>query len=143
MDVAQSNDIVIVHYTIAYKSGKILESTLSKDPLKFKLGQHIFLPGIEEMIIGMFIGQRKKITLPPEKAFGPKSKHLIQTLPIEKVPSHINKKVGQRVQIDTKPPIKATIIEISNSTITLDGNPEQAGQCFDIDLELIDIIREI
>tara|TARA_B100000424_G_C22803706_1_gene430945 strand:- start:345 stop:776 length:432 start_codon:yes stop_codon:yes gene_type:complete len=143
MDYAEKNDIVIINYTISYLDGQIFDTTKNKEPLKFKLGKGIFIPGLEDIVSGMFIGQVSKKTLPSNKAFGPKIKELIKKIPIEDVPEHINKKVGQKIQIETNPPLKATITEISEEYIIIDANPKQAGQKLTIEVELLDIIREL
>ncbi len=142
MDFAQKNDIVTIHYSIAFTNGKIFDSTFNKDPLRFKLGHNIFIQGIEETVCGMFISQTIKKTLPSKKLFGPKKKDLIQQIPLKDVPDHINKNIGQRIEIGTNPPLKATITDISESTITIDANPIQTGKDMIVTIELIDIFRE-
>tara|TARA_E500000178_G_scaffold271208_1_gene269194 strand:- start:114 stop:539 length:426 start_codon:yes stop_codon:yes gene_type:complete len=141
MDFAQKGDIVIIHYTISFLNGKVFDTTKNKDPLKFKLGNKIFISGLEETIEGMFIGQTIKKTIPESKGFGPKQEKLIQKFPLKDIPDHIIKRKGQRIQIETTPPLQATITDITDDYVVLDSNPLQAGQKLNIEVQLIDIIR--
>lgn len=141
MDLAKKGDIVSINYTITFLDGTLFDAT--KDtPLQFELGKNIFLPGIESLIEGMFIGQIVTKTLPAKHAFGDKHDELIKQIPISTVPNHINKKVGQKIEINTTPPLKATITAVSDTHITLDANPKQAGKELNIRIELLDIIRK-
>ena len=141
MDFARKGDIVIIHYSLSFTNGEVFDSTKNKDPLKFVLGKSIFIPGLEETVEGMFIGQTIKKTLSEQKGFGPKLEELIQKIHLNAIPKHINKKIGQRIQIDGSPPIKATITDITDEYITLDSNPIQAGKKLNLEVKLIDIIR--
>ena len=142
MDYAAKGDIVIINYTISFANGKIFDTTRNKSPLKFVLGNKIFIPGLEEMVEGMFIGQIIRKSIPESKGFGSKVAELIQKIPISDVPANINKKIGQRIEISTDPPLQATIIEITTDHIMIDANPVQAGETLNIEVELLDIIRK-
>ena len=89
----------------------------------------------------MFIGQTIKKTIPESKGFGPKQEKLIQKFPLKDIPDHIIKRKGQRIQIETTPPLQATITDITDDYVVLDSNPLQAGQKLNIEVQLIDIIR--
>ena len=142
MDYAAKGDIVIINYTISFTNGKIFDSTRNKSPLKFVLGKKIFIAGLEEIVEGMFIGQIIKKTIPEGKSFGPRVEELVQKIPISEVPANVNKKIGQRIEISTEPPLQAIITEITADYIVIDGNPIQAGKVLNVEVELLDIIRE-
>jgi len=140
---AESGDIVTVHFTVTYKSGEILESTTGKDPLKFKLGEGIFFPGFEKAILGMTIGQCKRVTVSSDDAFGAKDDSLFKEVKKSEIPSHVDISVGKHILVQHEDKnlsnLVVTVVEDKGDSVLLDANPPQAGQDFVIALELIDI----
>mmetsp|Transcript_52648 Transcript_52648/g.104538 ORF Transcript_52648/g.104538 Transcript_52648/m.104538 type:complete len:157 (+) Transcript_52648:46-516(+) len=75
---AGRGDLVHVHYTGYLKStGKIYETSREQnDPYVFKLGtcntkgKPECLKGFEKGVLGMCAGEKRKVTLPPQLAFG-------------------------------------------------------------------------
>lgn len=137
---AESGDIVTVHFTVAFKSGEILESTRGKDPMRFKLGQGVFFPGFEKAILGMTIGQTKRLTISSQDAFGPKDPTLIREVKKSDIPPHIDASIGRHIHIKHDDAnIVVTVVDDTDDSVILDANPPQAGEDFVISLELIDL----
>ena len=86
------------------------------------------------------LGIIKKKILLPEEAFGEKRNDMIFEIPTEIIPEHINKKIGQKIEININPTIKGTIIAVTAETIKLDANLKQAGAKLIMEVELIDIL---
>lgn len=138
---AEAGDVVTVHFTVAFKSGEILESTKGKDPMRFKLGQGIFFPGFEKSILGMTIGQFKRLIISSKDAFGPKDPTLLKEVKKSEIPEHIDASVGKHIHIkhdDSN--IVVTVVEDKDDTVVFDANPPQAGEDFVISVELIDLV---
>jgi len=74
---AAKGDLVTVRFIARDEKGEIL--TLPDDmarqdtPQEVMAGNEEVFPGLGDAVVGMAPGEKKKITLPPEKAFGPKS----------------------------------------------------------------------
>lgn len=69
------------------KENNLYISNRTYQPIQFTVGKGQFIKGLEEGIVGMKLGESKILTIPPEKAYGPKNPLLIQTFPIiQKVP---------------------------------------------------------
>lgn len=65
-------DIVQVDYTGKLADGTIFDSSLKagRDPLEFALGLGQVIPGWDKGILGMCIGEKRKLVIPPHLAYG-------------------------------------------------------------------------
>lgn len=136
---AQIGDTVIIHYKLSFKDGRVHAQTLQDQPIKVTLGARFLLPGVEEVIIGMTLGEVKTVTLPYQKAYGPRFDDLIKTLPKSQFPAHVKTSVGSRISITTEEGkvVEVTVIKETDHEVTLDANPFQAGKDMVLYVELV------
>ncbi len=101
------------------------------------------LPGsiIDEAVIGMAIDEKKNVTIPVDKAYGPRNEELVMTVPKEQVPPDLNPEVGQKLQMQgpDNTPVVVEVTEVAEEHIKLDANPPLAGKDLIFDLELVEI----
>ena len=64
--------IVEVHYVgVSWKSGKQFDASWDRgDTFKFGLGKGQVIPGWDKGVAGMKVGGRRRITIPPDLAYG-------------------------------------------------------------------------
>jgi peptidylprolyl isomerase len=77
---AECGDIVQAHYILRLVNGQIIENTInSNQPKTFRIGDHQVIRGLEYAVMGMKVGGRKRIVVPPKNAYkkGKFSKGLI------------------------------------------------------------------
>jgi FKBP-type peptidyl-prolyl cis-trans isomerase FkpA len=70
-DAAKKDDTVEVHYTGWLKDGTKFDSSKDRDePFKFKLGAGKVIKGWDEGVVGIKVGGKRKLIIPPELGYG-------------------------------------------------------------------------
>lgn len=66
-----SGKTVTVHYTGVLENGQKFDSSLDRgQPLKFRIGTGEVIPGWDEGVIGMKVGGKRKLVVPPQLGYG-------------------------------------------------------------------------
>src|SRR3954468_16122964 len=72
--VAESGDTLTMQYVgVSWSTGQEFDSSWSrgKEPFKFKLGAGMVIPGWDQGLVGMRVGGRRELIIPPGQAYGP------------------------------------------------------------------------
>ncbi|HET8595466.1 MAG TPA: FKBP-type peptidyl-prolyl cis-trans isomerase [Intrasporangium sp.] len=69
---AKAGDTVSAHYVgVSHSTGEEFDSSWGRgQPLEFRLGVGMVIPGWDRGIEGMKVGGRRKLTIPPQLAYG-------------------------------------------------------------------------
>lgn len=138
---AKNGDTVQVNYTGTLSDGTIFDSSAGRAPLEFTLGAEQMIPGFEKAILGMRIGETKKVTILAQDAYGQRYDELVIEIPREKLPTDLHPQVGQQLQSTRSDGmvIIVTVVEVTNTVITVDGNHPLAGKDLTFEIELVSI----
>ncbi|XP_036426964.1 peptidyl-prolyl cis-trans isomerase FKBP11 [Colossoma macropomum] len=63
-------DTLRIHYTGRLLDGKVIDSSLSREPLVVELGKRTVISGLEQALLGVCEGQKIKATIPAHLAYG-------------------------------------------------------------------------
>ncbi len=140
--VVKNGSLATVHYVGKFADGTIFETT-DKKSLRIFVGEHAIISGLEEGILGMHIGEKRRIVVTPSKGYGKYHKDLIQEIPLDKIPHDITPCVGMVFTQQSKGgrTIYTKIIEVCRDTVIVDLNHPLAGKTLVFDVVVMDIQR--
>ena len=70
-DKAEVGMLVSVHYTGKLEDGTVFDSSIPRgQPFMFTLGQRQVIQGWEQGVLGMLVGEKRILTIPPELGYG-------------------------------------------------------------------------
>ena len=138
---ASDGNTVKVHYTGTLEDGTTFDTSKGREPLVFTLGEGKIIPGFEEAVKGLQVGQSNTVTIPAEEAYGPHRNELVLVIQRSQLPEGMEPKVGQALQMQQADGRTAVVIvtDISETTITVDANHPLAGKDLTFEIELVEI----
>ncbi|MEK6868599.1 MAG: peptidylprolyl isomerase [Nanoarchaeota archaeon] len=137
----KQGDTVKVEYTGTFENGTVFDTSEGREPLEFVAGTGQMIPGFDNAVIGMKVGQEKKVKLQPSEAYGDYDPQLVQEMPRKQVPIEEELKQGMVLAV-TMPngrQVPATVKEVINETITIDLNHPLAGEILNFRFKVVDI----
>jgi FKBP-type peptidyl-prolyl cis-trans isomerase SlyD len=139
--VIEKGKAVKFNYTLTVE-GKIVDSSQGKQPLSYVQGAGMIIPGLEEAMLGLKVGDKKHVTVAPEKGYGPINPKALQKIPKANFGKTEGLKPGMMVSGNAGGrPIQAKVVEIGKKDITLDMNHPLAGKTLDFDVEIVEIAK--
>ncbi|MFT4343421.1 MAG: FKBP-type peptidyl-prolyl cis-trans isomerase [Candidatus Woesearchaeota archaeon] len=138
---AGMGNTVSVHYTLTLEDGSVADSSLNMEPLTFTIGAQQMIPGFEQAIIGMSVGETKEFSVPSSEAYGEYDPALVETIAREDLGIEEELEEGMMLQMmtETGMPTQVEIVEVTDETITIDLNHPLAGETLYFDVEVISI----
>ncbi len=141
MATATSGDTVHVHYTGKLDDGTVFDSSEGRDPLAFTVGAGQVVPGFDEAVAGMQVGDSKTVRIGPADAYGDHREDLVLEVPTEQLPEGLEPEIGMelglRGQDGQTMPVR--VAAVADDAITLDANHPLAGKALTFDVELVDV----
>lgn len=95
------------------------------------VGQGWMVPGVDEALIGMKVGETKKIELEPEKAFGVRDSSQVRIIPRARIKTDQKLVRGMRVRIGNQ---SGTVRHVGGGRVTVDFNHILAGHTINYDI---------
>jgi len=144
---ATQNSLVTIAFTGKLDNGEIFMTVDEQKPLNIRLGNSDLPPTVEQELLRMKVGERRKIRVPPEEGYGPRQKDLLQTLDSQTMIDKLQPKPGMilALKIDkdgVEQKVPATVISVEGSKVTVDYNHPLAGHHLTYDLILLDILQD-
>ncbi len=130
------DDVVVgLDYTLTV-DGEVIDSTENEDPLLYIQGHKNIIPGLEQALYGMEVGQSKEVTVEAKNAYGDQNPEAVIDVPRSEFPPEIPMEKGIQLQVrDTAGQVQdARIEEVGQDTVKLDFNHPLAGKNLHFDV---------
>jgi peptidylprolyl isomerase len=138
---AEFGDTVHIHYTGRLDDGSVFDASAGRDPLSFELGAGQVIPGFDQAVLGMAIGEQKTVRIAVEEAYGEPREDLRFRIPRERLPEGMDPEVGAKLQMAGHDggSFPVTVVERDEASVILDANHPLAGEALTFELELVSI----
>ncbi len=135
-------DTVRVHYTGTFEDGSEFDSSAGRDPLQVTLGDAQVIPGFENALVGMTVGEIRSVTLGPDEAYGPRHEGLIHSIDRDQVPAEVDLHVGAELSAtnDDGHEMRLVVVDLTDGNVTLDANHPLAGMALTFQLRLVEFV---
>ena len=137
----EKNKVVAFYYTLRLDSGKIYDSTADRKPLHILVGYNQVIPGLENALMGMKIGDKKSGTIEPKDAYGFINEKRVKVFPRNIFPRDINLKKGGILRGRTKngQQVKVMVKSYNETEVVLDSNHPLAGKNLSFKTKIVHI----
>ena len=132
---------VKIHYTGSFDNGEVFDSSRDAEPLEFEVGTGQVIPGFDNAVVGMKLGETKKVHLPETEAYGPYNEEMVFDADPDQFKDGLLPEVGQQfqTQLEDDTPLLLTVKSVENGKVVLDANHPMAGKSLNFELEVVAI----
>ena len=138
---AKKGDAVRVHYTGRLEDGEVFDTSEGGEPFEFVVGTGQAIPGFDAAVDGLGVGERRRVEIEPEDAYGPHRDGLVARIPRETAQFPTEPQVGANfiMPLPDGQQLEVVVTEVTDTHITIDGNHPLAGRKLIFDVELVEI----
>jgi FKBP-type peptidyl-prolyl cis-trans isomerase SlyD len=126
---------VSIEYTLKLEDDTLVASNVGRDPMVYVHGSNQIVPGLENALAGMAVGETRKITLPPDESYGLVDPEAFREVDKHQIPAEAMH-VGAQIQgrEGDGEVVHARIAEVKENSVVLDFNHPLAGKtlCFEV-----------
>ena len=134
----QDGHVVSMDFTL-HVDGEMLDTSAGHGPLEFLQGAGNIIPGLEDELYDMAIGESKKVVVAPEDGYGDLDPEAIIEIDRAEFPPEIPLEVGLELQVSDENgnPMHARIDEVSEEMVILNFNHPLAGKELHFDITIV------
>lgn len=133
--------VVRLRYEMRLEDGEALSDD-GPETVTYLHGEGELLPGLEEALYGLRVGDEAEIILGPEQAYGEYDDDAFETVARDEFPGDVELEVGMTLELHDEEEdevYEATIVEINEEGVLLDFNHPLAGETLRFEVKVLDI----
>lgn len=131
---------VAIEYSVFGEDSAPIDTNVGKDPLIFLFGKQQILPALEEALRGLDVGDSKKVTLPPENAYGDVNPNAYKMVDANLIPEDLRFEGALLIISDEQfGEMLIRIDSLNGEQAILDFNHPLAGKTLTFDVKVLDI----
>lgn len=142
MQQVKDGDKVKVHYHGKLRNGETFDSSAGREPLEFTVGGGQVIPGFDQGVMGMQVGDKRTVEIDVQNAYGEKNEDMIIEFPKTQFPPDMKPEVGMQLAMNDGQgqQFPVVITEVKEDSVVLDANHPLSGQDLIFDIELVEIV---
>lgn len=136
--------VVSLAYTLRLDDGEEIDSAASDDPLVYLHGAGNIIPGLEDALSGMKIGDVRSVSVSPVDAYGDLDEDAFELVPYDAFPADVDLEEGMGLSMvdnNTGQQMDAYISELRDDGALLDLNHPLAGETLHFTVEIVGLRR--
>ena len=132
---------ITLNFAIRFMDGQEVDSTFDKEPAVFRLGDGNMLPGFEEFLLGLMVGDHDTFEVPPEKAFGQPNPQNVQDMKRKDFPVDMPVAPGLMVSFADAQgaELPGVISKVEGDWVSVDFNHPLAGRTLKFEVEILNV----
>ena len=135
----QNGSKVKFHYTLKV-DGEVIDSSAGGDPLSYVHGQGEIIPGLEQNLEGLGVGDQASAVVPPDQAYGQPDPEALREVPRSAFENADKLTPGDIVSGQAgDQPVRASIREVRDDSVVIDLNHPLAGKTLHFAVEIVEI----
>lgn len=132
--------VVAFSYELKDSQGDLIER--SEEPMEYLHGNNNIIPGLENQMEGMKVGESKHVEVSPADGYGEFDENLVFQVPRENFPGDLDIQPGMEFKTDTdEGEMIVTVTSVDDKSIEVDGNHPLAGETLHFHVK-VENIRE-
>jgi FKBP-type peptidyl-prolyl cis-trans isomerase SlyD len=130
--------VVGLDYTLRLDDGEVIDTSSGDDPLEFLQGEGQIIPGLEQELYGMAVGDAKRVTVAPADGYGDYDSQAFETVPPDAFPPDLELTEGMRLHMrdQSGEVFEVYVAEIGDDGVLLDFNHPLAGETLHFDVTI-------
>ena len=134
------NTQVTLHFALRLENGDTVDSTFDKSPATFKVGDGSLLPGFEAALFGFKAGEKRKLEILPENAFGQPNPQNVQIIARSQF-NDMELSEGLLVIFNdaANTELPGVVKAFDDEQVTIDFNHPLAGKTLTFDVEIFEV----
>lgn len=139
-ETVTDNVIVALDYTLTVE-GSVVDTSEGDEPIRFIQGQGQIIPGLEQALYGMELGESKNVVVPPKDGYGEEDPSAYTDIPRGEFPSEIPLEPGVELELKDKSGdiLEASIDSISEDNVRLNFNHPLAGKILNFSVKVVEL----
>ncbi len=139
MQIAE-NRVITLNYILKDDEGNIIDSA-EDGSFAYLHGAANIIPGLEHALQGKSAGDELSVAIKPEQGYGERNEDMTQVVPRNMFDTDEEIKVGMQFHAESPDgqPLSVTVVNVSDSEVTIDGNHPLAGVNLNFDVKILEI----
>ncbi|GLQ33686.1 FKBP-type peptidyl-prolyl cis-trans isomerase [Litoribrevibacter albus] len=131
---------VTLNFAIMLSDGGVVDSNFETKPATFVMGDGNLLPGFEEVLVGLTVGDEQTFTLLPEKAFGQPNPNNVQSFKKDQF-ADVDLEPGLMLSFAdaNKAELPGVVKSILENEVIVDFNHPLAGETLEFKVKIVDV----